>query len=149
MTDAFPSYFRKSQLKNEISPNSSKDSTKIGESETEKITICSEYKNEGVLRMYMNREHRELIEGIRFSHFKKFVHKHINYPQIIRFIVELVRGLSNAVEEKTSVSECMRLLNKEIDDFNKDLQQISSELSYRFKSDLHDLCLHLLWKWHE
>jgi len=40
-------------------------------------------------------------------------------------------------------------LKKEMGGFYKDLQQIVQELSYPLVNDLHDLCLHLLWKRHE
>ena len=147
--DAFPCYFKKYSIKNNIIVNPSKDSIIIGESDTEKIAICEKYKNEGALLLYMNKEYRELVEGIRFSHLKKFVHNHIDFQKIIRLVVDMVAGLSNAVDMKTSISNCLRMLKREVEDFNKDLQQISEELSYRFVTDLNDLCLHLLWKWHE
>lgn len=149
MVDAFPCYFKKEAIKKSIVSSSSKESTKVGVSITEKIRICKEYRGEEVLGMYMNKEHRELIEGIRNSKFKTFVHQHVEMSRIIDFVVNMITGLSNAIEIKASVSECQRLLNKEIEDFNKDLLQISEELSYRFTSDLHNFCLHLLWKWHE
>lgn len=99
--------------------------------------------------MYMNKQYSELLDGVRTPRFKKFVHKHIDVEKLITFVVEMVSRLSCESDMKASISECLVDLKKEIADFNKDLQQISQELSYRFISDLHDLCLHLLWKWHE
>jgi hypothetical protein len=64
------------------------------------------------------------------------------------FVVDLIRGLRNGVEMKGSIEECLLQLKKEVDDFNKDLQQISQTLTHFFVSDLYDLCLNLLWKWH-
>lgn len=68
--------------------------------------------------------------------------------QIINFVVKMVEKLSDS-DIKSAITECIISLKNEIADFNKDLQQISQELSYGFVSDLHDLCLHLLWKWYE
>lgn len=63
--------------------------------------------------------------------------------------MKLVSGLPNQIDVKASILECILAIKKEVDDFNKDLQQISQRLSYQFLCDLHNLCLKLLWKWHE
>lgn len=54
-----------------------------------------------------------------------------------------------SVDINENVRTCVATLNEEIGKFNKDLRQISQQLTFRFVSDLHDLCLHILWKWHE
>jgi len=97
----------------------------------------------------MNKQYSVLLDEVRTPMFKKFVHKYIEFNKIISFLVDVVSKLSPMVTMKASISECLVKLNKQIKDFNKDLQQISQGLSYGFVSDLHDLCLHLLWKWHE
>jgi hypothetical protein len=102
-----------------------------------------------VLRLYLNKQYSELLEEVRTPKFKKFVHKYIDSDKIVLFIVDMIRRLSPEISIQASIEECLLKLNKQIEDFNKDLQQISQELSYSFVSDLHDICLHLLWKWHE
>lgn len=102
-----------------------------------------------MLRLYLNKQYSELLEEVRTPKFKKFVHKYIDSDKIVLFIVDMIRRLSPEISIQASIEECLLKLNKQIEDFNKDLQQISQELSYSFVSDLHDICLHLLWKWHE
>lgn len=147
--DSFPPFLNKTVVKNHLTQNNGRDHILIAELDTEKITVNKEYNKEQVLQWYVNKQHSDLIDGVRTPRFKKFVHKHIDFEKIVKFVVDMIGQLPCEIDMKASISQCLVELKKEIGDFNKDLQQISQELSYRFVSDLHDLCLHLLWKWHE
>lgn len=105
--DGFPPHFYKNTLRSAITSNTTRNTVKIAEIETEEIVICSEYSQEQALRMYMNKQYRELLEGIRTPRFKKFINSHIDYRQIIDFVVRMVENLSVDLDIKATISECI------------------------------------------
>lgn len=107
IVEGFPPHFFKSALKLAITPNTTRNTVKIAEIETEEIVICSEYSQEQALRMYMNKQYGELLEGIRTPRFKKFINSHIDYRQIIDFVVRMVENLSVDLDIKATISECI------------------------------------------
>lgn len=65
-----------------------------------------------MLKHYMNKQYSELVDGIKTPAFKKFIHKYIQYDNIIKFIVDTVESLPETISIENSVEFCIINLNK-------------------------------------